>query len=167
MAPAWHCPGYLPRSSRTISSRMGRCEFRKSYSLTSARVKSESCSVRCPQRMTATSWECAEDSARYSILFPLLQPRYAKPASDLGHLGLCERLTLFNSLLDRAQHNFLEKFDVVRIDNFLIDLDCNDIARAVRCNLYLPATGAHFDSLFLKLSLRLAHLLLHLLSLFH
>src|SRR6266478_4371007 len=97
----------------------------------------------------------------------LLQSRYAKSASDLGHLRLCERLTLFNSLFHGAQHNFLEKFDVIRIDNFLIDLDCNDIARAVRCNLYLPATGAHFDSLFLKLSLRLAHLLLHLLSLFH
>ena len=97
----------------------------------------------------------------------LLQSRYAKPASDLRHFGLRERFALFNSLLDSAQDNFLEKFDIVRIDNFLVDLDRDDIARAVRRNLHLPATRAHFDSFLLELGLRFRHLLLHLLSLLH
>src|SRR6266516_2226511 len=84
----------------------------------------------------------------------LLQSRYAKPASDLRHFGLRERFALFNSLLDAAQDNLLQKFNVVRIDNFSVDLDRDDIARAVRRNLHFPATGAHFDGFLLELGMR-------------
>jgi hypothetical protein len=70
-------------------------------------------------------------------------------------------------LFHRAQNNFLKKFDIVRIDNFFVDLDRDDIAGAVCRHLHFSAATAHFDGFLLKLSLRFGHLLLHLLRLLH
>src|SRR5438874_9293228 len=77
----------------------------------------------------------------------LLQSRYAESAGDLGHLRLCERFALFNGLLYGAKDNLFEKFDVVRIDNFSVNFNCDDVARAIRRNFYLSATGAYFNGL--------------------
>jgi hypothetical protein len=91
----------------------------------------------------------------------------AQPAGDLRHLGLRELLALRDRLLDAAEHRFFEKLHVFRIDDLLVDLQRNYVTRAVRNDGDFPAGGRDFDSFLLQLSLRLRHLLLHLLSLLH
>src|SRR5207245_3327265 len=86
-----------------------------------------------------------------------------KSARDFCHLRVRKRFSLLDCLLYRAQHNFLEKCDIVWIDNFPVDLDCDHVASAVRRHSYFAATRTHFDSLRLELSLCFRHLLLHLL----
>src|SRR5437762_2984252 len=95
------------------------------------------------------------------------QSRYAEPASDPAHLRLGEPLALFNGLFHSAQDNFLEKFDVVWIDHLLIDLNREDVSRAICSHFHFAAARAHFDDFLFEFSLRFGHLLLHLLRLFH
>ena len=63
--------------------------------------------------------------------------------------------------------SFLKKLDVFGIDDFLRDLNRHDITRAIRDHRDFAAAGLHLDGFLLQLSLRLGHLLLHLLSLLH
>ena len=53
------------------------------------------------------------------------------------------------------------------IDDFLRDLDRDDVAGAVRDDRDFAAAGADLDRFFLELGLGLGHLLLHLLRLLH
>src|SRR5436309_1605696 len=55
----------------------------------------------------------------------------AQAPGEFCHLGLGERFALLHSLFHSVQDKVLEKFDVVRIDNLLVDLDRDDVARAV------------------------------------
>ena len=82
-----------------------------------------------------------------------MQPRYAKPPSDFGHFGLRERFALFNSLLDGAQDNFFEKFDIVWVDNFFVDLDGENVTCAVCCHFHFAASRTYFDRLVLQFGL--------------
>jgi hypothetical protein len=80
---------------------MARYEFRKSYSLTSERMKFGECSGVCVKRRSND--QALGTSA--STTSPLLQPRYsqaAETAGDFGHLGLRERLALLDRLAHRA-----------------------------------------------------------------
>src|SRR5947208_2813175 len=82
-------------------------------------------------------------------------------------LALSECFALLDRLLHAAQNCFFQKFDVAWIDNCLIDLDQKNFAGAVGSHFYFSARCRYFDCLFFKLSLRLGHLRLHLLRLFH
>jgi len=81
---------------------MARYAFRKSYNIISARVKFGECSgVRRGERRTDD--QALGTSA--STTSSLLQPRYSQagePAADFRHLGLRQRLALFDRLLHRA-----------------------------------------------------------------
>ena len=58
-----------------------------------------------------------------SFLRHFSKPRHTKAASDPAHLRLRECFALLDCTLYAAQDNFLEKLDVVRIDNLLINFD--------------------------------------------
>jgi len=91
----------------------------------------------------------------------------AEAPGEFCHLGLGERFALLDRLFYSVQDKVLEKFDVVRIDNLLVDLDRDDVARPVCRHFHFAAAGTDFDSLLLELGLCFGHLLLHLLRLLH
>ena len=109
---------------------------------------------------------------KFGIFYELQLPRPWKEGDEhrlyqnaLSQLELADKLGYDYAW--EVEHHFLEEFDVVRIDNFLVDLDCNDVARAVRRDFHFAAGRAHFDGFLLELGLSLRHLLLHFLRLLH
>src|SRR4051795_8106520 len=88
-------------------------------------------------------------------------------AGDLCHLGLSERFALLDRVFHCGEDHFFQKIHVVWINDFLIDLNRNHVARAISHDLYFTAASVHLHRLLLELGLGFRHLFLHLLRLLH
>src|SRR2546423_1241587 len=62
----------------------------------------------------------------FVIRISSLQSWDAEPTGDFRHLRLRKCLALFDCLFHCAQNHLFKEFDVVGIDNFFINLECDD-----------------------------------------
>ena len=90
-----------------------------------------------------------------------------KSPGQFCHLVLGKGLALLGGLLHGGQDNFLKELDVVRVDDFLVDFDRDDVTGTICSYFHFAAARAHFDSVLLEFGLSPGHLLLHLLGLLH
>ena len=90
-----------------------------------------------------------------------------EPAGDPAHFRLGQLLGGAQALVDRGLHHLGEHLGVLGIDRLGVDDDLAQGQVAAHLHLDHAAAGAGLDHLVLERLLRLQHLVLHLLRLFH
>ena len=75
----------------------------------------------------------------------LTQPRYIHPTGQFAHLGTDHLLGFCQGVVDCSQHQILEHFNIVRIDDFIFNLNRCNLLAAVGDDGYHAPAGTRFN----------------------